>query len=65
MLASEFNDDHGTSNARKLSLFANVNAFTLHMNKPARITESSSSTLTNLFPMSLSSFQLVRLIRLC
>ena len=45
ILTGDFNADPSTADGRKLATFANVNAFTLHVNEPTRITERSSSIL--------------------
>ena len=45
IFTGDFNADPNTASGRKLSSFANVNAFTLHIKEPTRITDRSSSIL--------------------
>ena len=45
IFTGDFNADPNAASSTKLSPFANVNAFTLHINEPTRITDRSSSIL--------------------
>ena len=45
ILTGDFNADPSTLNGIKLLSFVNINAFSLHINEPARITETTSSIL--------------------
>ena len=45
ILTGDFNADPSTPNGIKLLSFVNINAFSLHINEPTRITETTSSIL--------------------
>ena len=45
ILTGDFNADPSTPNGIKLLSVVNVNAFSLHINEPTRITETTSSIL--------------------
>ena len=64
ILTGDFNADPSTADGRKLETFANVNAFTLHVNEPTRITERSSSILDQFITNIPEYVQTRRLIHL-